>query len=68
VIDLAFDHSVEEYVAERALGAAGRFARRALGEIGWREFLAQAEAEFRWRFGDRMRYDRPVVLGVGTVV
>jgi ubiquinone/menaquinone biosynthesis C-methylase UbiE len=67
VIDLAFYHSVEEYVADRALGAAGRFARHALGEIGWREFFAQAKAEFLWRFGDRMRYNRPVVLGVGTV-
>jgi hypothetical protein len=67
VIDLASDHSVEEYIADRALGAAGRFPRRALGEVVWREFLARADAELRSRFGDRIRYDRPVVLGVGTV-
>ena len=60
--------SVEEYVSDRALGAGGRLGRRTLGEPGWRAFLARADAEFRLRFGDRVRYSRPVVLGVATVV
>ena len=65
--DLGFDQSLQEYLAERALGAAGRFARRSLGEVGWRRFVAGAEAELRRGLGERIRYDRPVVLAVGTV-
>jgi hypothetical protein len=67
VFNLPSDHSVQEYIADRAFGAAGSFARRTLGDVGWREFLAPAEAELRWRFGDRVRHDRPVVLGAGTI-
>jgi len=65
--DLTFDQSVQEYVADRALGAAGRFARRSLGEVGWRRFIARLEAELRRRLGERIRYARAVVLAVGTV-
>jgi ubiquinone/menaquinone biosynthesis C-methylase UbiE len=68
VFTLASDQPVEGYIADRALGAAGRFARHTLGEIGGRDFLGRAESEFRRRFGERIRYNRPVVLGVGTVV
>jgi ubiquinone/menaquinone biosynthesis C-methylase UbiE len=65
--DLTSDLSVEDYVSDRALGAAGRLGRRILGESRWKEFLQQAEAELRRRFGDRVHFSRPVVLGVGTV-
>jgi ubiquinone/menaquinone biosynthesis C-methylase UbiE len=67
MFDLTSDLSVEEYVSDRALGAGGRLGRRAMGEPRWQEFLQQAEAEFRHRFGDRVHFSRPVVLGVGTV-
>ena len=64
---LSCDHSVEEYVADRALGAGGRCGHGALGQAGWRAFLERAEAELRRRFGDRVLYERSVVLVVGTV-
>ena len=67
MFDLTSDLSVEEYVSDRALGAGGRLGRRTLGEPRWREFLERADAELRRRFGDRVHFYRPVVLGVGTV-
>lgn len=67
MFDLTSDPSVEEYVSDRALGAGGRLGRRTLGEPRWREFLDRAEAELRGRLGDRVHFNRPVVLGVGTV-
>lgn len=67
VFDLPSDVSIDEYVKERALGAGGRLGCRILGERRWHEFLEQADAEFRRRFGLRVRYSRVVVLGVGSV-
>jgi len=67
MFDLASDLSVEEYVSDRALGAGGRLGCRILGERGWGDFLEGAAAELRRRFGDRVRYTRAVVLGLGSV-
>jgi SAM-dependent methyltransferase len=67
MFELASDLPVGEYISERALGAAGRLGRRTLGEPLWRDLLERADAEFRHRFGGRVRYSRPVLLGVGTV-
>jgi hypothetical protein len=67
MLELASDLSVEEYISGRALGAGGRLGSRTLGERRWRDLLERVEAEFRGTFGDRVRYTRPVVLGVGTV-
>ena len=67
MFDLTADLSIEEYVGDRALGGGGRLGCRTLGESGWRAFLERADRELRRRFGDRVRYSRPVVLGVGTV-
>jgi ubiquinone/menaquinone biosynthesis C-methylase UbiE len=67
MFNLTSDLSVAEYVSDRALGAGGRLGRRTLGEPGWREFLQRADAELRRRFGDRVHFSRPVVLGIGTV-
>jgi ubiquinone/menaquinone biosynthesis C-methylase UbiE len=65
--ELAHDCSVDEYLADRELGASGRFGHHALGDPGWRRFLGTAKDEFVRRFGDRVSYSRPLVLGVGTV-
>ena len=67
VIGLAHDCSVEEYLADRELSSGGRFGRHVLGDAAWRGFLERAGAEFRQKFGDRIRYERPLVLGLGTV-
>ena len=66
ITELEHACSVAEYLAGRELNAGGRFGRHTLGERGWRQFLDHAEAEFRRRFGEVVRYARPVVLGVGT--
>ena len=65
--ELAHDCSVDEYLADRELGASGRFGRHALGDPGWRHFLGTAKDEFVRRFGGRVSYSRPLVLGVGTL-
>ena len=67
VMGVAHDCSVEEYLADRELSSGGRFGRHVLGETAWRAFVERAEAEFRRRFGDRISYERPLVLGVGTL-
>lgn len=63
----AHDCSVDKYLADRELGASGRFGRHALGEAEWRRFLGTARGEFVRRFGDRVSYSRPLVLAVGTL-
>jgi ubiquinone/menaquinone biosynthesis C-methylase UbiE len=65
--ELAHDCSVDEYLADRELGASGRFGRHALGDAEWRRFLVTARDEFVRRFGDRVSYSRPIVLAVGTL-
>ncbi|PYQ53822.1 MAG: hypothetical protein DMF78_08065, partial [Acidobacteria bacterium] len=65
--ELAHHCSVDEYLADRELGSSGRFGRHALGDRGWRRFLGKARNEFLRRFGDTVRYSRPLVLGVGTL-
>ena len=67
VIGLAHDCSVEAYLADRELSSGGRFGRHVLGDTAWREFLERAGAEFRRKFGDRISYERPLVLALGTV-
>jgi ubiquinone/menaquinone biosynthesis C-methylase UbiE len=65
--ELAHDCSVDEYLADRELGASGRFGRHALGDSDWRRFLGTAREEFGRRFGDRVRYSRTLVLAVGIL-
>jgi ubiquinone/menaquinone biosynthesis C-methylase UbiE len=65
--ELAHDCSVDEYLADRELGASGRFGRHALGDPEWQLFLGRARDEFVRRFGDRVSYSRPLVLAVATV-
>ena len=67
VIALSHDCSVEEYLADRELSSGGRFGHHVLGDAAWRGFLERAGAEFRQKFGDRISYERPLVLGLGTV-
>jgi ubiquinone/menaquinone biosynthesis C-methylase UbiE len=54
---------VDEYLAERQLGAAGRFGRRALGRDRWRTFLERAADQLRHRFGDQVGYARTLIVG-----
>ena len=65
--ELPHDCSVDEYLADRELGASGRFGRHSLGDTEWRRFLGTARDEFVGRFGDRVSYSRPLVLAVGAL-
>lgn len=65
-VHFSSEHTVEEYVAERSLNAPGRLARHVLGEAEWRVFLAGAAAEFRRRFGERVAFNRRVLLAAAT--
>ena len=58
---------VDAYLAERQLGAAGRFGREALGRDRWRSFLEQAADQLRHRFGNEVAYARPLVVGAAAV-
>jgi ubiquinone/menaquinone biosynthesis C-methylase UbiE len=58
---------VDEYVAERQLGAEGRFGREALGRTRWRTFLERAAYQLRHRFGDQVAYARPLIVGAAAV-
>jgi hypothetical protein len=64
---LSIGQSVDEYLADRQLTAGGRFARHVLGEVEWQRFLERTAAEFRRRFGERVSFDRPLVLAVATL-
>jgi ubiquinone/menaquinone biosynthesis C-methylase UbiE len=67
VVALPFAHSIEDYVADRALGSSGRLGRDVLGDVAWGRFLAGAQIEFRRRFGPTASYDRGLVLAVATL-
>jgi ubiquinone/menaquinone biosynthesis C-methylase UbiE len=65
-IELGSFCTVEEYLASRRLGVAGRFARQALGGDAWTEFLARAERAFRQQFGDHVAYTRPLLVSAAA--
>lgn len=67
VVQLSVDQSVDEYVADRELNSGARFARQMLGELEWQAFAEQSRAEFRRRFGERVRFERAVVLAVAML-
>ncbi len=58
---------IDEYVAERQLGAAGRFARDALGGARWLTFLERAAEQLRQRFGDHVAYARSLIVGAAEI-
>jgi SAM-dependent methyltransferase len=64
---LSSEHTVEQYVTERSLNAAGRLARQTLGEAGWPEFASKAQVELRRRLGGRIAFSRSVLLAAATV-
>jgi ubiquinone/menaquinone biosynthesis C-methylase UbiE len=57
--------SLEDYLADRELGAGGRFARHALGAAGWARFLAHAREDLGRRFGPLVSVPRGVLVGIG---
>lgn len=61
-----FEFTTGEYLEGRALSSGGRYARRLLGEAAFQDVLRAAQAEFRDRFGDEVRYSRRVLLARGV--
>jgi hypothetical protein len=56
---------LDHFLSDRAMGAAGRCARHALGEAGWREFLEDARPRLRASFGSTLRVARGILVGRG---
>lgn len=65
-IEMRIRCRLNEYLAERELGAAGRFGREALGRSQWFTFVERAERQFRRRFGDRLAYVRPLIVAIAA--
>jgi ubiquinone/menaquinone biosynthesis C-methylase UbiE len=61
-----FSMAADDYVAEQATRAVGRFVREMLGEAGNDEFLARARARYRSEFGDEIRDGREALIAIGT--
>jgi ubiquinone/menaquinone biosynthesis C-methylase UbiE len=57
--------SVEQFIAERALGSSARFARHTLGPDAWEAFLARAHEALHRRFGSMIECPRGILVGVG---
>jgi SAM-dependent methyltransferase len=63
-VALEVDLAVDEFLEDRTLGSAGRYARHALGEEAWTAFRERALEELRRRLGPRVRYERMVLIAV----
>ncbi len=65
-IPLVWPSSVERYLADRELSAAGRRARQELGEAAWHDFLKTARRELRMRFGGNVSHSRGMIVAGGA--
>ena len=61
---LSYRLSLEEFLADRALSSAGRFASDALGPEAWRAFLDRARGDLGGRFGSLMEFARDILIGL----
>lgn len=66
-IEMRIRSRLNEYLAERELGAAGRFGREALGRRQWSTFVERTADQFRQRFGDWIAYLRPLIVAIAAV-
>lgn len=64
-VALEVDLGVDEFLEDRTLGSAGRYARHALGEAAWETFRTRALEDLRRRLGSRVRLNRMVLIAVG---
>jgi ubiquinone/menaquinone biosynthesis C-methylase UbiE len=64
-IGLEYDLSLDDFIVDREMAASSRFVRDVLGSARWPRFVADARATMRVRFGERIRFTRGVLIGVG---
>ena len=64
-VALTYTISLEDFVADREISSAGRFARHTLGPDGWARWVAEAREFLRRRFGSTFECSREVLVGVG---
>lgn len=62
---LDYTISLDHFLADRELGAAGRFARHDLGAGGWARFVARAREDLERRFGSVFKCSRGILIGRG---
>jgi len=65
-VTLDYTLSLDQFLADRELSSAGRFARHALGAEAWPPFVARARDVLGRRFGSAFRCTRGVLIGMGT--
>jgi len=56
---------LEDFLADREMSSAGRFARHTLGPSAWQSFMARAHGHLRQRFGSVLDLPRRILIGVG---
>lgn len=60
-----FVYARQDYLEGLEVWAIGRFARQMLGEDGWKDLMARAEAVFAQQFPDPLNDFRDVILAIG---
>ena len=62
---LDYTIALDEFLADRELSSAGRFARHALGAEAWSRWVAHARDVLGSRFGPAFWRSRRVLIGLG---
>lgn len=65
-VTLEYTILLDQFLADRELSAAGRFARHALSADAWLRLVARAREVLGRRFGSVFHCSRGVLVGVGT--
>jgi ubiquinone/menaquinone biosynthesis C-methylase UbiE len=64
----AMDYTItlDDFLSDRELSSAGRFARESLGPEAWSRFAGRAREVLGSRFGPEVRCTRQVLVGMGA--
>jgi SAM-dependent methyltransferase len=57
--------SLEDYLADREITSAGRYAKHILGPDIWSQLVANAREKLRQKFGSCFNYNRGAIIALG---
>jgi hypothetical protein len=63
---LEYTISLDDFLADREISSAGRYARHTLGPDGWSRWVAHARDRLERRFGSAFACSRGVLIGIGA--
>jgi len=63
---LEYTISLDDFLADREISSAGRYARHTLGPDGWSRWVAHARDRLERRFGSAFECSRGVLIGLGA--